>query len=244
MSLTESTILNFKISKRYKDIFDLYIHRGEPTPFSLGTLVVFAFCFLILIVATFNQFNFSHPWFIYIKDVGLDYHLKTVAYTPQIPVMLFIIYILGKNYSVALFGLYLIVGFFIWPVFAFGGGLGYAQNYLFGYFLGFIFAILITGSMLNKSLDIKTRILSALAGVGAIHLTGLLYCILLAIFQIIDFGLIAPIVRILTGEKILYDIIFSILIFLIAPYIKNVFWVCMKPKADNPKISKKYRHKK
>ena len=235
--------MKFKINKRYKDIFDLYIHRGEPTPFSLGTIVVFAFCFLILIVATFSQINFSHPWFIYIKDVGMEFDIKNVAYTPQIPAMLFIIYILGKNYSIAFFILYLIVGFFVWPIFAFGGGLGYVQNYIFGYFLGFLVAIFVTGTMLNKSLDFKMRMLAVLAGIVSIHVTGFIYCVILAIFQVIDFGLILPIVKVLSGEKILYDLIFSIIIFLFIPYIKNVFWVCMKPKANKIKRTKIYRHR-
>lgn len=235
---------NFKINKRYKDIFDLYIYRGEPTPINIGVFVVFAFCFLCLIVATFSQLNFSHPWLQYYSGLGFRISLKQIAYMPQIPVMLFIIYILGRNYSVLLFILYLIIGFFVWPIFAFGGGLGYAQNYLFGYFLGFIAAIFIVSFILKKSLDIKMRLLAALAGVVAIHITGLVYSIILAIFKVIDFGLIAPIIAALSGQKILYDIVFGLILFSIAPYIKNVFWICMKPKADEFRKPKKYRHTK
>lgn len=232
--------MSLKVSKRYVDIFERYIHRGEPTPFTLGTLVVFALCFLILIVATFSQFNFSHPWFEYVKGIGFRYTLKQVAYTPQIPAMLFIIYILGRNYSIILFIAYLLIGFFVWPIFAFGGGLGYAQNYLFGYFLGFIFAIIISGTILMKSQKLNYRMVSSLAGVFSIHTCGFIYCLILAIFKIIDFSLIFPILSILSGKKIVYDIIFCSLIFLIVPYIKNILWICMKPKPDKPKKS---RHK-
>jgi len=234
--------LNFKISKRYKDILDLYVHKGEYTPFSIGTFVVFAFCFLILIVATFSQLNFSHPWIVNTPGVGLEFNMKHVAYTPQIPIMLFIIYLIGRNYSVLLFIAYLLVGFFVWPIFAFGGGLGYAQNYLFGYFLGFIVAIFLCGLILKKSLNVKFRMLAALVGVISIHITGFLYCFVLAAFKVIEFSLVFPIFSALSGRKFLYDLIFSALILLVAPYIKNVFWICMKPKADEYKKSRKSRH--
>ena len=55
------------INKRYKDIFEQYIHKGEPTPLSIGTLVVCAFCILLLIISTFTQLSISHPWFQYVS---------------------------------------------------------------------------------------------------------------------------------------------------------------------------------
>lgn len=217
------------ISKRYKDIFERYIHRGEPTPLTIGTLVVCALCFLILIVATFTQFNFSHPWL----DENFSLCDKLVAYNPIIPAIIFIICILGKNYSLLVFFIYLIVGLFVWPIFAYGGGISYFQNYLFGYFLGFILAILISGTIININRNIKTRLLAALFGVISIHLCGLIYCIILAIFKVIDFNLIFSIVNVISASKIIYDLIFSSIVILLAPYIKNILWVCMKPKADN-----------
>lgn len=212
------------INKRYKDIFERYIHRGEPTPLTIGTLVVCALCFLILIVATFTQVNFSHVWFDGPKEV---------AYSPIIPAMILIIYILGKYYSLLTFVLYLLTGFFIWPIFAYGGGLGSFQNYLFGYFLGFVLAILISGTILNINQKIKTRMLAALFGVVSIHICGLIYCIILALFKVIDFNLIFSIVNVISASKIIYDILFSLLVIFFAPYFKNILWVCMKPKADN-----------
>ena len=127
----------------------------------------------------------------------------------------------------------MLTGFFIWPIFAYGGGLGYFHNYLFGYFLGFIIAILISGTILNIDRKIKTRLLAAMFGVISIHICGLIYCVFLAIFRIIDFNLIFSIVNVISLSKIIYDILFSFLVVLIAPYIKNILWVCMKPKTDN-----------
>lgn len=234
------------INKRYKDIFSQYIHKGEPTPLTIGTLVVCAMCFLMLIVATFTQIHFSHPWFQHIKGEGFTGAVKTIAYTPQIPVMMFIIYLLGKKYSYLMLTAYLLTGFFIWPVFAFGGGLDYIHNYLFGYLLGFFFATGTAGAILAISQDIKSRFFASLIGVATIHAVGFFYCFILAILKVIDFSLIGPIVNAMSGSKIIYDTLFSILTLLIAPYIKNFFWICMKPKADSkkPKKSKKSRHKK
>lgn len=223
------------INKRYKDIFQQYIYKGQRTPLTIGTLVVCGLCFLILIIATFTQFNFIHPWSKFIPGEGIVSFIKNVSYSPLLPAMIFIIYILGKSYATLLFICYLIVGFFIWPIFVFGGGIDYLHNYLFGYMLGFIFAIVISGFILNISQNIKFRILAALFGVLAIHFCGFIYCIILAIFKIISFGLVIPILTEISLGNILYDIIFSILIISVAPYIKNVLWTCMKPKPDKPK---------
>ncbi|MBQ8476498.1 biotin transporter BioY [bacterium] len=222
------------INKRYKDIFEQYIHRGEVTPFTLGTLVVCGFCFLLMIVATFTQISFSHPWLQY-DDTGFNWVLKTVLYNPQFPVMIFIIYLLYKSYSMLVYILYLLIGFFICPIFAFGGGIDYVQNYFFGYLLGYIFAILIAGKILKTENSIKSRIIAAALGIISIHLTGIIYCIFLAIFKVIDFNLIAPIFQIVTADKIIYDILFSIIILLLAPYIKNIFWICMRPVSSRKK---------
>ena len=223
------------INKRYKDILSQYIHKGEPTPLTIGTLVVCGLCFLIIIIATFTQLNFSHGWFKFVSDEGFITYTKNVIYSPLIPAMIFTIYILGKNYATLMYILYLATGFFIWPIFLFGGGIDYVQNYLFGYILGFFFAIYTIGTILKISQNVKYRLLSALLGVISIHVFGFAYCIILAILRVIDFSLVIPILKVISMSNILYDILFSILIILIAPYIKNILWVCMKPKFDRKK---------
>lgn len=218
------------INKRYRDIFEQFIHKGEATPFTLGTLVFCAFSILLLIVATFTQLNFSHIWF-----GGAP---KNIMYNPQIIVMMFIIYLLGRNYSILTFIIYLIIGLFVWPIFVFGKGIEFLQNYLFGYLLGFLFAIILSGTLLNYSQTIKTRLIAGLVGVGTIHLSGLLYCFLLAIFRFIDFSLIFPVFKVVTLNKIIYDLIFVSLLMLVMPYIKNIFWICIRPLNPKKKIKK------
>ena len=230
----------FKISKRYKDILEEYIHKGESTPFTIGTLVVCGLCFLLLIIATFTQFNISHPWFNYIEGQGFVYTIKTIPYNPQFPIIILITYILYKSYSLFVYVLYLLCGFFLYPVFAFGGGLEYTQNYFFGYLLGFIFAILIAGKILKHDNSVKSRVIAAALGIIAIHVTGFIYCVFLAIFGAIDFNLIGPIVYVVSITRIVYDILISVLILLIAPYIKNLLWIFMRPisvkkKSKNPR---------
>ena len=221
------------INKRYKDIFNSFIYKGEKTPFSIGTLVVFALCFILLIVATFTQIPISIPYFVN-SEAGL-LEFKTLLYNPQICAMILCIYLLKRTYSYFLFALYLIVGIFIAPIFVFGFGLEVFQSYLFGYFLGFGFAIFIAGSIFNLAHTLKARLLGSILGVVSIHLTGIVYCFILALFNVIDFSLLSPIYATVTGSKIFYDITFSILIVLLAPYIKNVFWLCMKPKLERNK---------
>ena len=137
--------------------------------------------------------------------------------------------------------LYLLTGFFLYPIFAFGGGLGYTQNYFFGYILGFIFAIIITDKILKTDNSIKSRILAGISGILSIHVIGFIYCVLLALFKVIDFNLIGPIVYVVTITRIIYDILFVILILLIAPYIKNVLWVCMRPISSRKKLKNTYK---
>ena len=229
------------INKRYRDIFEEYIYKNQQTPLTIGTLAVCAFCFLLLIIATFTETSIPTPHISYDPVYGLNFSTKILNYTPRIPVMIFIIYLLGRNYSMLVFFTYLIVGFFIWPIFVFGGGLSYIQNYLFGYFLGFIFAIFITGGLLSISQNIKAKLISGSLGVISIHLCGFLYCVILALFGVIGFNMVLPIAHIISGSNIIYDLLFSMVVLLIGPYIKNVFWVCMKPKPDKKKKLEKLK---
>lgn len=227
------------ISKRYKDIFEQYIYKNEKTPFTIGTLVVCALCFLLLLVSIFTHFSFYHPWVSF--EYGFEVTSKYVGYCPQIPAMVLMIYILRQNFSLFTFIIYLIVGFFVWPIFIFGGGLDYFENYLFGYMLGFIVAIFIAQTVLNHSQGIRARLLMAISAVLTIHLCGFIYCLILSIFKVIDSNLVFPIVSATSGSKIGYDIVFSMFIILIAPFIKNILWVAMKPKPDRVRKSKYIR---
>jgi len=224
------------ISKRYKDIFKQYLYKSGSTPFTLGTIVVCIFCFIMLLISSFTQFVISHNWFTFSFSEGFNIIRKMVPYGPQIPLVVFIIYLLGKRYSYAVFGLYLLIGLFVWPILVFGGGMEYFKNYLCGYFLGYFLAVFTTGSMISYSQTVLARVIAAFLGVFSIHAVGMTYCVLLAIFGKLEFSMIFPIVKAITFAKIQYDLLFTILLLLAGPYIKSVFWVCMKPKINKKKL--------
>lgn len=217
------------INKRYRDVYEQCIHKGESTPFTLGTLVVCGFCFLLILISTYTQINI--PVFHFGDEKTI------ISYCPQIPISLFIIYLLQREYSFIVFLLYLIIGLFFLPIFAFGGGISYFQNYFFGYFLGVFPAIIISGTIIKLAFNVKARLIAGLAGILTIHFCGILYCLILALFKVIDFSLISAIANVMSGDKIFYDIIFGTILLLIAPYIKNVFWICMQPKPKRKKIA-------
>ena len=232
-----------KINKRYKDLFEEYIHRGESTTFTIGTICTCVFCFVLLVVSTFSQITFSHPVLSF--EGGISFKSIEIAYNPQFPVVIFIAYLLGRAFGFLACLTYIIVGLFFYPIFAFGGGLDYIQNYFFGYLIGFFFAIIIAGKYFKQSFQekfpLKYRFLGILYGILSIHIFGFIYCIFLAIFGAIDFGLVLPIFKIITLNKIIYDIFFSSILILIAPYVKNIFWVFMRPCVIKKKKAKNIR---
>ena len=216
------------MNKRYKEQFLEFIYRGEKTPLSIGALMVCLLCLLFIIVATFTQVNVSHilPCF---DEMG-NFIFKNVSnpYVPQIPVVLFIAAILGPLFGFLTMLLYLLVGFFIWPVFALGGGLDYVKSGLFGYILGYIFAVIPAGKILEKKYDLKGIILASLIGVIAIHLCGMLYCILLALLKIVSFSYVSAAIHSIGGIKTLYDVVISFILLLVAIPVKKVLWIAMK----------------
>lgn len=70
------------------------------------------------------------------------------------------------------------MGLFGLPIFAQGGGLDYWQEPSFGYILGFIPGAWLCGVMaFKRRAKLESLALSALSGLGVIHLCGLVYLI-------------------------------------------------------------------
>ncbi len=216
------------MNKRYKEQFYEFIYRGEKIPLSIGTIVVCLLCLLLIIVATFTQINVSHlmPSF---DEMG-EFVFKSVSnpYVPQIPVVLFIAAILGPVFGFLTMLLYLLVGFFIWPVFALGGGLDYIKSGLFGYILGYIFAVVPAGRILEKNYSLKGIVLATVIGVLTIHLCGMLYCVLLALLKVVSFSYVSSAIHSLGGIKTFYDVIISFIFLLLAIPAKMVLWIAMR----------------
>ncbi len=226
------------MNKRIRGEFEEIVYRGEKTPFSLGSLVVVCLCLLLLIIATFTQLNLVHYWPDAENNIGFALSTKKYLYIPQIPLVLFIAAILGARFGSFVIILYLIMGFFIWPVFALGGGLGYVKSYFFGYILGYFFAIVFASRVLYyDKFSCKSMIYASLIGVLSIHFCGILYTGILGIFRLVNFAFIKEALSTtLGGEKIIYDLVFSFVFIALSIPIKSILWLAMKnyskPKRD------------
>lgn len=221
--------MNKRLVCEYKE----FLYKGEETPFSLGALTVTFFCAVLLIVATFVKVDISHFWFQFTDD-GIKFISKTFQLVPQIPVVLFTAALLGARFSTLSVLIYLLVGFFLWPVFAFGGGLGYVKSYFFGYILGFFIASIFSGRILSIKYSLKNVVFASVIGVLAIHLSGILYSFILGFFNSSHYSPNFPLIF----TQIIYDIVFSILAILISRPAKYILWVAMKNEPKNPKVNK------
>lgn len=210
--------MNKRLVSEYKE----FIYRGEKTPFSLGTLAVVAFCITLLIIATFTKVDINH--FSIIFDNGIKFGTKTYQLIPQVPVVMMIAALLGARFGFLTMFIYLLIGFFVWPVFAFGGGISYVKSYFFGYILGFFVANLFAGRILSQKYTFKNMVYASLIGVLSIHLCGILYSFILGIFNSSHYN---PNIQ-LIFIHILYDTIFSFCAILIVKPIKYILWIAMK----------------
>lgn len=222
------------MNKRIRSEFEEIIYKGEKTPFSLGTLTVVALCLLLLIVGTFTQLGIAHYWTI--PDADTIFGMKKYSYIPQIPLVLFIAAILGAKFGILVIILYLIFGFFVWPVFALGGGIGYIKSYFFGYILGYFFAIVFASRVLFfDKFSYKSIAYASVVGVLSIHFCGILYTGILGVFHLVNFSFIKEALSTLSGDKIIYDMVFSFIFVAASIPIKQFLWLAMKNYSTRPK---------
>ena len=138
-------------NKRYAEQIDEFIYGKNKTsmPFSLGTLVLVMFSVLLIIMATFTEFTLPELTIVKNGADELGLIFQKYPYVIQIPVVVSIASILGMRFSLISIFIYVFIGLFLWPVFAFGGGIGYLKTLFFGYVLGYIpCAILVSISSL------------------------------------------------------------------------------------------------
>ena len=123
-------------------------HIKIPT---LNLLLVFL-CVFLLICATFIQLNITHP---IIPNLFSEKHLVkadffyTYTIIPQVPVVLFIVGLLGRKMGLTSIILYILLGLCGLPIFAIGGGISYITEPGFGYILAYIPAGYFAGSILK-----------------------------------------------------------------------------------------------
>lgn len=187
----------------------------------LNFLLVIA-CVFFLVISTFVQIKLVHP--IIPHDVFSNNELtsKDFWYTyfliPQIPAVLFVTGLMGKKLGMTSVLLYILLGLFVLPIFALGGGVGYFMQYGFGYILGYIPAVSILGSFLKEEYSFKNILISVLYGVLVIHLLGVFYMLFLAVLKQGGAEFIKGWILTQSLLKIAYDYILSVLAVYVAKY--------------------------
>lgn len=224
------------MTKRLEKQLNSFKYNGEPVKITLGTLIMTCLAILFLIVATFTQVTLNHPYipadaFTFLSqgptDSQIAHHFtKTYRYIPQIPMVFFIVALLGRKFGIVAILGYIALGMFF-PIFALGGGISYLLEYGFGYILAFIPAILFTGTLLKVKTDFLRIILMAALGVISIHILGSLYMIFVATLRHAPMDLVFSWIASQSGIQIFYDIFFTVLALYLGRWARRFLWIVM-----------------
>lgn len=224
------------MSKRIEKQINSFKYKGEPIRVTLGTLIMTAFCVLLIIVATFTQLTLHHPYlpldtFSFLaKDVSdyeiMQHFMTSYKYIPQTPIIFFIVALIGRKFGILAIISYIILGFFF-PVFALGGGISYLFEYGFGYILAFIPTIFFVGTLLKDKVGFLKLLLIAVLGVLTIHILGVLYMFFIATLRHAPMDLVLSWVASQSGVQILYDIFFSLIAIYLGKQVRKLLWIVM-----------------
>lgn len=225
------------MTKRIAKQLNNFKYQNQPLRLNLSVLCLIGICSFLIVIATFTQFDFNHfiiP-FDALSYIGTDFKnpatlahfIKHYRYIPQIPAIMFIAALLGRRFGIASVLIYILVGLFLAPVFALGGGLEYVFQYGFGYIIAYIPAIFFAGSILKSGLTYRNMAQATLVGVLTIHLVGILYMLFIAALQKESSSLILGWVYAQSGSKVLYDLLFGFLAMVIGKLTKKVLWVAI-----------------
>ena len=221
------------MTKRISKQLNSFKYKGEPIKITIGTLILTCLCILLLISATFTQITLTHPtWDVFKYFAGNSNYdtfnsvLKTYRYIPQIPVVFFIIALLGRKFGILAICGYILLGMFF-PVFALGGGASYLFEYGFGYILAFIPATFFSGTLLKVKTDFLRIVLLSTLGVCAIHVLGILYMLFIATLRHASMDLVSSWIASQSGIQIWYDIFFAIMAVYLGRFIRKLTWIVM-----------------
>lgn len=225
------------MTKRIEKQLNKFKYQNQPLRFNLAVLSLIGICSFLIVIATFTQFDFNHfilPFdaLSYIDDnfknpSVMAHFLKHYRYIPQIPAIMFIAALLGRRFGIASVLIYILVGLFLAPVFALGGGIEYVFQYGFGYILAYIPAVFFSGSILKSGLTYRNMAQATLVGVFTIHIVGILYMLFIAALQKENSALILGWISAQSGSKILYDLLFGFLAMIAAKYTKKALWIAI-----------------
>jgi len=224
------------MSKRVEEQINSFRYKGEPIRITLGTLVMTVLCVILLIVATFTQITVHHPYIpsdalYYIgqdhSDIEILKHfIKSYDYIPQIPMIFFIIALMGRKFGITAIVLYIILGMFF-PIFALGGGISYLFEYGFGYILAYLPAVFFAGTLLKGKTDYLRIPVISLVGVVTIHVLGILYMLFISTLRQAPWEIVSSWITSQSGVQILYDIFFTIIAVILGKQLRKLLWLVM-----------------
>ena len=219
------------MSEQVKTRIRVIRKQVEGIRLSAGSILLMLCCTFLLILSTFTQFNITHfiiPSEIFSNDkLTVNDFLHTYRLIPQIPVVMFIGAFLGRKYGITSILIYILLGLFVIPVFALGGGPKYIFEYSFGYILAYIPAVFFSASILKSGYTNRNIIQAVLVGVLTIHIIGVLYMLFIANLRHEGWSFVYGWISAQSGIKIIYDFIFSLIVVFIAKYAKIILWFYM-----------------
>ena len=224
------------MSKRISDQINSFKYKGEPIRVTLGTLIMTCLSIILLIIATFSQVTVQHPYipldtFDFMasgpSDMEIFRHfIKSYDYIPQIPVISFIVALMGRKFGITAIIGYIILGMFF-PIFALGGGVSYLFEYGFGYILAYLPAVFFAGTLLKGRTDYLRIPVIALFGVVTIHVLGILYMLFISTLRHAPMELVTSWIASQSGIQMLYDIFFTILAIILGKQLRKLLWIVM-----------------
>ena len=224
------------MSKRVADQINSFKYKGEPVRITTGTLVMTMLSVILIITATFTQITVHHPYipadtlfFLgqdHTESEIIRHFIKSYDYIPQIPMIFFIIALMGRKFGITAIILYIILGMFF-PIFALGGGITYLFEYGFGYILAYLPAVFFAGTLLKGKTDYLRIPVISLFGVTTIHILGILYMLFISTLRHAPWELVSSWISSQSGIQILYDIFFTIIAIILGKQFRKLFWIIM-----------------
>ena len=224
------------MSKRVADQINSFRYKGEPIRITIGTLVMTVLCVIFLIIATFTQVTVHHPYIpsdaLYFLGQEhsemeiLRHFVKSYDYIPQIPMIFFIIALMGRKFGISAIVLYIILGMFF-PIFALGGGISYLFEYGFGYILAYLPAVFFAGTLLKGKTDYLRIPVISLVGVITIHVLGILYMLFISTLRQAPWEIVSSWITSQSGVQMLYDIFFTIIAVILGKQLRKLLWIVM-----------------
>lgn len=209
------------------------IKTGEDLRFSLGTLVLMLFCTFILVVSTFVSLDVYYPVIPSAQEsvngLAIEHFFKTFAIIPQVPAVIFIGALLGRKFAITSIIFYILLGLFLLPVFALGGGITYVAQYGFGYILAYIPAVWLLGLAIKDGLNLRSAALGVLYAVLAIHLIGVGYMSVIATLKGDGWAFIKGWIINQSGWKVVFDYILSFALVYSTKLLRPLLWCFKKP---------------